>query len=98
MQNKNNLEKLNYEIQSETINAKNQLATTYRQYQNAKENYALAQSIMTLDQDRYNQGTLTAASLKNTEYSLQNAQNNYLTSVYNVLIAQVNYKKALGEL
>lgn len=98
LQNKNNLEKLNYEIQSETINAKNQLATTYRQYQNAKENYALAQSIMTLDQDRYNQGTLTAASLKNTEYSLQNAQNNYLTSIYNVLIAQVNYKKALGEL
>lgn len=98
LQNKNTLEKLKYDIQSETVNTRNQLATAYRQYQNAKENYALAQSIMTLDQDRYNQGTLTAAALKNTEYSLQNAQNNYLTSIYNVLIAQVNYKKALGEL
>lgn len=98
LQNKNTLEKLNYDIQSETINTRNQLATAYRQYQNAKENYALAQSIMTLDQERYNQGTLTAAALKNTEYSLQNAQNNYLTSIYNVLVAQVNYKKALGEL
>jgi len=98
LQNKNTLEKLNYDIQSETINTRNQLATAYRQYQNAKENYELAQSIMTLDQERYNQGTLTAAALKNTEYSLQNAQNNYLTSIYNVLIAQVNYKKALGEL
>lgn len=98
LQNKNTLEKLKYDIQSETTNTRNQLATAYRQYQNAKENYALAQSIMTLDQDRYNQGTLTAASLKNTEYSLQNAQNNYLTSIYNVLVAQLNYKKALGEL
>ncbi|WP_018342308.1 TolC family protein [Cytophaga aurantiaca] len=98
LQNKNTLEKLKYDIQSETVNTRNQLATAYRQYQNAKENYALAQSIMTLDQDRYNQGTLTAAALKNTEYSLQNAQNNYLTSIYNVLVAQMNYKKALGEL
>jgi outer membrane protein len=98
LQNKNNLEKLKYDIQSETVNTRNQLATAYRQYQNAKENYVLAQSIMTLDQDRYNQGTLTASALKNTEYSLQNAQNNYLTSIYNVLVAQVNYKKALGEL
>lgn len=98
LQNKNTLEKLKYDIESETINTRNQLATAYRQYQNSKENYELAKSIMTLDQDRYNQGTLTAAALKNTEYSLQNAQNNYLTSIYNVLIAQMNYKKALGEL
>ena len=53
---------------------------------------------MKLDQDRYTQGTLTASALKNTEYSMQNAQNNYLTSIYNVLVAQLNYKKALGEL
>jgi len=53
---------------------------------------------MQLDQKRYQEGTITFAALKNTEYSLQNAQNNYINSVYNVLIAQVNYKKAKGEL
>jgi outer membrane protein len=68
------------------------------QYTQSKENYNLAQSIMMLDQNRYKQGTLSAAALKNTEYSLQTAQNNYLTSVYNVLVAQLSYKKALGEL
>ena len=98
LQNKNNLEKLNYDIQSETIQSRNQLTTALSQYTQSKENYNLAQSIMMLDQDRYKQGTLTAAALKNTEYSLQNAQNNYLTSVYNVLVAQLSYKKALGEL
>lgn len=98
LQNKNNLAKLNYEIESETINTRNQLSTSYSQYQQSKENYELAQSIMKLDQDRYTQGTLTASALKNTEYSMQNAQNNYLTSIYNVLVAQLNYKKALGEL
>jgi outer membrane protein len=98
LQNKNNLEKLSYDIQTETVNTRNQLSTAYSQYQTSKENYLLAQSIMTVDQDRFNQGTLTAAALKNTEYSLQNAQNNYLTSIYNVLVAQVNYKKAKGEL
>ncbi|WP_299252783.1 TolC family protein [uncultured Cytophaga sp.] len=98
LQNKNNLAKLNYEIQSETINTRNQLSSSFNQYQQAKENYNLAQSIMKLDQDRYKQGTLTASALKNTEYSLQSAQNNYLTSIYNVLVAQLNYKKALGQL
>jgi outer membrane protein len=98
LQNKNNLEKLNYEIQSETIQSKNQLTTALSQYTQSKENYNLAQSIMMLDQNRYKQGTLSAAALKNTEYSLQTAQNNYLTSVYNVLVAQLSYKKALGEL
>ncbi|ABG59899.1 TolC family protein [Cytophaga hutchinsonii] len=98
IQNKNNLEKLSYEIQTEAINTRNLLNTAYSQYQTSKENYALAQTIMKVDQDRYKEGTLTAAALKNTEYSLQNAQNNYLTSIYNVLIAQVNYKKAMGEL
>ena len=98
IQNKNNLEKLSYDIQTETINTRNLLNTAYSQYQTSKENYELAKTIMQADQNRYNEGTLTAAALKNTEYSLQNAQNNYLTSIYNVLIAQVNYKKALGEL
>ncbi len=98
IQNKNNLEKLSYEIQTETINTRNLLNTAYSQYQTSKENYTLAQTIMKVDQDRYKEGTLTASALKNTAYSLQNAQNNYLTSIYNVLIAQVNYKKAMGEL
>lgn len=98
LQNKNNLAKLSYEIQTETITSRNQLNTAYSQYQTSKDNYLLAQTIMQIDQDRYREGTLTASGLKNTEYSLQNAQQNYLTSIYNVLIAQVNYKKALGEL
>jgi outer membrane protein len=98
LQNKNNLDKLSYDIQTETINTRNQLNVAYSQYQTSKENYLLAQTIMKVDQDRYKEGTITSSALKNTEYSLQNAQNNYLTSIYNVLIAQVNYKKAMGEL
>lgn len=98
IQNKNNLEQLSYTIKTETISTRNLLNTAYSQYQTSKENYELAQTIMKIDQDRYNEGTLTAAALKNTEYSLQNAQNNYLTSIYKVLIALVNYKKAMGEL
>jgi outer membrane protein len=98
LQNQNNLKNLKYTLYYESINTKKLLKDAYDQYKNSKENYALAQNIMQLDQKRYQEGTITFAALKNTEYSLQNAQNNYINSVYNVLIAQVNYKKAKGEL
>jgi outer membrane protein TolC len=59
---------------------------------------ALAQQILETDRIRYEKGTLLLADLKNTEYSLQNAETNYLNSVYQFLIALVRYKKAAGTL
>jgi len=98
LQNENNLKNLKYTLYYESINTQKLLKDAYDQYKNSKDNYDLAKNIMQLDQKRYQEGTITFAALKNTEYSLQNAQNNYINSVYNVLIAQVNYKKAKGEL
>ena len=43
-----------------------------------KANLALAQQILETDRLRYEKGTLLLSDLKNTEYSLQNAENNYL--------------------
>jgi len=98
LQNQNNLQRYRKEFYYETINASKEMNNTYSQYMNSKDNYELARQVMATDQVRYKEGTITYAALKNTEYSLQNAQNNYLNSIYNVLIAQLNYQKVTGQL
>jgi outer membrane protein len=98
MQNENNLRKIAFDIETESTKSKNQLTNAYTQYASASENYELVKSIMMVDQERYAKGIITYAALKNTEYSLQNTQNIYLSSIYNVLLAQLDFKKATGTL
>lgn len=62
------------------------------------KNVTLAQQILATNKLRYDKGALTISDLKNAEFSLQNAENNYLTSVYNFLVASIRYKKTVGSL
>jgi len=95
--NKNTIEKLKADIDYEIQSAITSLNQEKMNLTDAKANLALAQQILQTDQLRYEKGTLLSSDLKNTEYSLQTAENNYLTSVYNFLVATVRYQKAVGE-
>jgi len=64
----------------------------------AKKNITLAQQILETDKFRFEQGVIVVSDLKNAEYSLQNSENQYLSSIYNFLVASVRYKKASGNL
>jgi outer membrane protein TolC len=92
--NRNTVEKLKADFGYEVRNTSNTLSQEKANLTDTKANLALAQQILETDRLRYEKGTLLLSDLKNTEYSLQNAENNYLTSVYNFLVASVRYKKA----
>ncbi len=96
--NRNTVEKLKADFGYEVRNTANTLNQEKANLTDTKANLALAQQILETDRLRYEKGTLLLSDLKNTEYSLQNAENNYLTSVYNFLVASVRYKKATGGL
>jgi len=96
--NRNTVEKLKADFGYEVRNTSNTLSQEKANLTDTKANLALAQQILETDRLRYEKGTLLLSDLKNTEYSLQNAENNYLTSVYNFLVASVRYKKATGGL
>lgn len=96
--NRNTVEKLKADFGYEVRNASNTLNQEKINLADTKANLALAQQILETDRFRYEKGTILLSDLKNTEYSLQSAENNYLTSVYNFLVAAVRYKKAVGGL
>lgn len=96
--NRNTLERLKGDFEYEITNTATVLAQEKANVLDTKKNVALAQQILETDRFRYEKGTLLLADLKNTEYSLQNAETNYLNSVYQFLIAHVRYKKAAGTL
>lgn len=96
--NRNTLERLKGDFEYEITNTATVLAQEKANVLDTKKNVELAQQILETDRFRYEKGTLLLADLKNTEYSLQNAETNYLNSVYQFLIAHVRYKKAAGTL
>ncbi len=96
--NRNNVEKLKSEFDYEAKNAFKQMTQARLDMGETLKNVTLAQQILATNKLRYDKGALTLSDLKNAEFSLQNAENNYLSSVYNFLVASVRYKKAVGNL
>jgi len=96
--NRNTIEKLKEDIGYEVKNTTTTLGQEKANVGDTKKTLELAQQVLELDRLRYEKGTLLLADVKNSEYSLQNAETNYLTSVYQFLVAYVRYKKALGTL
>lgn len=93
-----NSERLRNDFGYESKSTWNTLQQSKLNLEEAKKNIALAQRILETDKFRFEKGVILLSDLKNTEYSLQNAENQYLSSIYNFLIASVRYRKASGNL
>ena len=61
----------------------------------SRKNVQLARQLLATDQLRFEQGVLKQTDLKNSEFALQTAENNYLNAVYAFLVARLNYEKSL---
>jgi outer membrane protein TolC len=93
-----NIERLINDFNYESKITWNTLQQSKLNLEEAKKNITLAQHILETDKFRFEQGVIVISDLKNSEYSLQNSENQYLSSIYNFLVANVRYKKASGNL
>lgn len=93
-----NTERLRNDFSYESKSTWNTLQQSKLNLEEAKKNISLAQRILETDKFRFEKGVILLSDLKNTEYALQSAENQYLSSIYNFLIASVRYKKASGNL
>jgi len=87
-------EDFNYETASATSTLKNAIV----QWKNAQKNLQTAQQILALDKERFTGGALLFSEYLNTEYTLRESENNFLTAWYNYLVAKVRWDKAAGRL
>ena len=89
---KQKTEDINFEVEKTT----SELGNAAKNMQTAKSNYGLSQTIYTNQKQQYALGTLQYSNLLDTERSLNTAEQNYIKTVYDFLLANINYQKAIG--
>jgi outer membrane protein TolC len=77
-----------------SINIKNAFATLETQ----KRNLTLAEEIVRVSKIKYTEGVGSNIEVINAESSLKEAQTNYFTALYDLMIAKVDLSRAKGEL
>jgi outer membrane protein len=96
--NRNNIQKLRTDFEQEARTSTKQMVQAKLDLEQTQKNIQLAQSIYNVDKFRFDSGVLAFSDLKNSEYTLRQAENNYLNAIYSFLLAELKYKKATGNL
>ncbi len=93
--NRYNLDRLRANFNFEATAQASAMEQARLDVQESLKNVALARQLLSTDQLRFEQGVLKQTDLKNSEFALQTAENNYLNAVYAYLVARLNYEKTL---
>lgn len=86
----------NYKVDYENANTK--LISSYTSLSKDKENLALAKDVFEATNLQYRQGTASLTDFLNADYSLKEAQSNYINSLLNFMSARVDLEKSQGTL
>lgn len=92
---KKNLENI---IDQQVLTAKLTFQRAGEQLQIQEKNMALAQTIVDRVQVKYNNGVGSSLELTTAQNDLETARANYLSTVYDYFVAQVELRKALGDI
>jgi outer membrane protein TolC len=94
----NQREALKISIDSEIETARNTFTTAIKTLDYQKKNMALAQTVFDQTKKKFEIGTGSNTEITQAQTDLKAAQTNYLTALYNAIIAKIDYTKATGKL
>lgn len=94
----NDLANLQNAINLEISQTQKTYTNSLRSLENQKRNLNLAKEILRVSRIKYEQGVGSSIEVTSAETSLKEAQNNYITSLYDLLINKVNLDKSLGKI
>ena len=97
-QTKNQIENLKLTIDNEVMLARNNFLTAILTLEEQKKNIALAESVYNQTKKKYEAGVGSNTEITIAQSDLRIAQTNYIASLYDAIIAKVDYQKALGKL
>ncbi len=92
----NNIDNIKLTIDFQAEQAKTTLKNDVLQLESQKRNLALANSVLDLAQKKYKAGVGSNLEVNQAQTDLLQAQNNYFSSLLDVVNAQADLKKALG--
>lgn len=86
----------NYKVDYENANTK--LVSSYTSLNKDRENLTLAKDVFEATNLQYREGTASLTDFLNADYSLKEAQSNYINSLLNFMSARVDLEKSQGTL
>lgn len=94
----NNLINLQNSIDLEVSQAQTTYLNGQKSLENQRRNMDLAKEVLRVTKIKYEQGVGSSLEVTTAETSLKEAQNNYISALYDMLINKVNLDKALGNI
>lgn len=94
----NGFKSLEQGINLEVQNSRTQLLNNIEMLKTQRENKDLATEVARVSKIKYDQGVGSNLEVINAETSLKEAETNYYSSLYDVLISKIDYAKATGSL
>lgn len=96
-------EELNFTInkrnlQLEFDNARTSVTSSYSSFQSNRDNLDLARRLLEVTDYQYQRGVASLTDYLNDDAAYKAAQGNYINSLYNLMISQLNYQQARGNL
>ncbi len=92
-----NLKQKTADVEYEIQQATTKLSNAEKNLVVARDNYILSQRVYKSKKQQFNLGSFAYEKLLDTEKSLSATEQDYLTAVYDFLIARINYQKAIGD-
>jgi len=93
----NQREYLKLQIENEIETAKNNFQTAIATLDFQKQNMDLAENVYNQTKKKYEAGTGDQIEIITAETDLRTAQTNYISAMYDAIIAKVDYLKAIGK-
>jgi outer membrane protein TolC len=94
----NQIDALKLSIDNEVATAKNNFRSAVSTLDFQKENMTLAEKVYEQTQKKYEAGTGSQIEITNAQTDLKAAQTNYITALYDAIIAKTDFLKATGKL
>ncbi len=94
----NQTEALAISIDKEVAEAKNNFTTAVATMDYQKKNMTLAEKVYDQTKKKYEIGTGSTTEINTAQLDLKTAQTNYITALYDAIIAKIDFLKATGKL
>ncbi len=98
LQVENNIDNLKITIDGETTQAKLKFKSAIETIDAQKRNMQLAEKVYEQTKKKYEIGTASNTDITTAQTELKTAQTNYISALYDAVIAKVDYLKAIGKL
>lgn len=85
-------------LQTQYLNATNDLMNNRRNFKKQKDNYLLAEDVYSVTMDRYREGITSMTEVLQDEMRMSEAQNNYISAHYNYRVTTLMLLKLTGQI